>query len=112
MAALWEAWELLWDLKIQPDFASWLGKAQKDSADTTLDIIITTLGAVVDMPFWWAYRKYYEWRWPNEAVEEALEETVERAKLSAEEIRLMQKEHRKKVLAKIKAKWEKIFQEK
>jgi len=112
MATLWEGMELLWDLKIRPDFASWLAKAQKDSADTTLDIIITTLGAVSDMPIWWSYRKYYEWRWPNETAEEAIEEARGKAEISAKEISAMQKEHKKQVIAKIKSTWEKVFQEK
>ena len=95
---IWEGLELLWDLKLQPDFANWLAKAQKGSADTTIDIIMTALGAIVAMLFWGGYRKFYEWKWPNDAQKEAIEEAREKAKIYALEITQMGREHRKQIM--------------
>lgn len=100
---------LLWDSWLQPAYFHWLAKAQKGSEDTILDIVVSLLGAVFAMLAWWASRKFYAWKWPNEDVEEEIEEARERNEVFAEEINAMQKEHRKQVIAKIKAPWEKLF---
>ena len=65
-AIFWEGFELLWDLKIQPNYATWLVRAQNSSADTTSDILVTALGAMFAMFLWWCWRKYHELRWPDE----------------------------------------------
>lgn len=103
---------LLWDSWLQPTYFTWLAKAQKGSADTNVDIVITLFGSIFAMLLWWVVRAFYAWKWPNEAATEAIEETRERAEMSAAEITAMQKEHRKQVVAKIKSTWEKIFSEK
>ena len=74
-----------------------------------LDIVVSLLGVVSAMLAWWAGRTFYEWKWPNEAAKEALEEIKERNDISAEEIKALNKEHKKQVIAKIKAPWEKLF---
>lgn len=109
---LWENFELMWDFWIQPNFFPHLAKAHKGSVDTMMDINFTAAAALVAMIFWWIYRKFCAWKWPNEAAEEMREEMIERNKLSADEIISLQIEHRKFVRAKIKEWWEKIFQEK
>lgn len=103
---------LLWDSWLQPTYFTWLAKAQKGSADTNMDIVITLFGSIFAMLLWWGGRAFYAWKWPNEAAIEAIEEARERAEMSAAEITAMQKEHRKQVVAKIKSTWEKIFSEK
>lgn len=102
-------WEILiewlaWDAWLQPNYFPWRAKAQKGSTDTNLDILVTLLGATTSMIFWWLYRIYFEWRWPNAAVEEKIEEAAERRAATTEEITQMKKEHQKKVRARLKQK--------
>ncbi|KKT40561.1 MAG: hypothetical protein UW28_C0022G0006 [Parcubacteria group bacterium GW2011_GWA2_44_13] len=105
----WEGIEFLWDKWAQPNFFLHLATAQKGNLDTTLDILFTSYAAAIAMIFWGAYRKFFAWKWPNEALKEAHEEIIERSKLSAEEIQSIQTEHKKLVVAKIRSFWEKHF---
>lgn len=100
---------LLWDSWLQPAYFNWLAKAQKGSEDTMMDIVVSLLGVISAMLAWWAGRKFYAWKWPNEDAEEAIEEAREKNELFAEEISAMQKEHRHRIVAKIKSRWEHVF---
>ena len=97
-AIVWEGLERLWDEKIQPNYFPWLAKAQKGDVDTTLDNIFTWLAANTAMLCWWGWRKFHEWKWPNDAQQEAIEEEKEKARLHAAEIMQMGREHRKQIM--------------
>lgn len=100
---------LLWDSWLQPTYFNWLAKAQKGSEDTMMDIVVSLLGVISAMLAWWAGRKFYAWKWPNDDADEAIEEVREKNEAFAEEIGAMQKEHRRRIIAKIKSRWERIF---
>ena len=107
---VWENFEFgVWDSWIQPAHP-YLPKAQKGSEDTMMDINFTATAALWAMIFWGAYRKFCTWKWPNEAAEEASEEMLEREKLNATEILLMQKGHKKEIGARIKAFWDNFLE--
>lgn len=96
---LWEICiELLWDSQIQPNFVSWMAKAQKGAADNMLDILFTALAASLAMILWGLYRKYYAWRWPDEAQREEIEEENARSRIFAKRILALRKEHQKRAL--------------
>ena len=94
----WECAELLWDKWLQPNYFPHLAKAQKGSVDNAVDILVTSYAALVAMIFWGGYRKFYEWKWPNDAQKEAIEEEKEKARLHAREIMQMGREHRKQIM--------------
>ncbi|OGF74786.1 hypothetical protein A3E06_00250 [Candidatus Giovannonibacteria bacterium RIFCSPHIGHO2_12_FULL_44_42] len=96
-AIFWEGFEMLWDLQIQPNYASWLARAQNSSADTTSDIIITSLGAIFAMFLWWCWRKYHEKRWPNDTEKESIESAKAKSRALAKEILATRKSHRKQI---------------
>ncbi len=108
-AQIWEGGELLWDNWLQPNFFSHLAKAQKGRLDTSADILITSYASFLAMILWWVYRKFFEWKWSNEAIQERIEEAAERAKLYSNEIRSMQIEHQKIVWSKIKSHWDGLW---
>ncbi|MBI2056614.1 MAG: hypothetical protein HYT37_04555 [Candidatus Sungbacteria bacterium] len=62
----WEGGELAWDAWIQPNYFSWLGKAQADSADTTIDILVTTVFSILAMACYGLYNIVYKKLYPNE----------------------------------------------
>ena len=97
---LWEIcieW-LLWDSWLQPTNFSELAKAQKGIEDTMLDILITFIGACLAMLTWGTYRKYFEWRWPDDAEKEEIDEEKERGKIWANALLIRRKEHQKQIL--------------
>ena len=96
-AIFWEGFEMLWDLQIQPNYASWLARAQNSSADTTSDIIITSLGAVFAMFLWWCWRKYHEKRWPSETEKESIESAKAKSRALAKDILSTRLNHRKQI---------------
>ena len=100
-AILWEGGELLWDLKIQPDYVSFLAKAQKGSVDTILDILFTFAAAFLAMALWEIWRKFCSKKWPDITKKEAAMEAKAKARLLAEEILKMERAHRKQVLKEI-----------
>ena len=107
---VWENFEFgVWDSWIQPAHP-YLPKAQKGPEDTMMDINFTAAAAFWAMIFWGTYRKFCTWKWPNEAAEEASEEMLEREKLNATEILLMQKGHKKEIGARIKAFWDNFLE--
>lgn len=97
---LWEIcieW-LLWDSWLQPNNFPGLAKAQKGIEDTMLDILITFIGACLAILIWGTYRKYFEWRWPDEAEKEEIEEEKERGKIWARNLLAKRREHQKQIL--------------
>jgi len=101
-AIFWEGFEMLWDLQIQPNYASWLAQAQKGSADTTSDIIVTALGATFAMFLWRCWRKYHEKRWPSEAEKESIESAKAKSRALAKEILATRKGHRRQIFNEFK----------
>jgi len=98
---LWEIGvELLWDSQIQPNFASWMAKAQKGAADNMFDVAFTALAAALAMILWGLYRKYYAWRYPNEAAQEEINEENARLNIIAKRILAQRKEQQKQTLRK------------
>lgn len=72
----WEAGELLWDLRIQPNYFSWLGVAQINSIDTTVDLLTNTFFSAFSMLTYSCYSRVYEYLYPNEDEKEEIEEII------------------------------------
>ncbi|MBI4119663.1 MAG: hypothetical protein HY456_02345 [Parcubacteria group bacterium] len=98
---IWEAIELLWDLWLQPNFAAWLAKAQKDSVDTTIDILVTAVFSTLALIARHVFLKWYESRYPNEALKEAIKRAEEQGRQLGKEVQPMRREHRKRILRKV-----------
>ena len=74
LGVVWEAIELSFDLFIQPSYADWLAKAQKNSVDTVLDILTNFGFSVVAMAIAAAYQMIHRRRYPDEFNHEEVEE--------------------------------------
>ena len=99
----WEFFvEFLWDMKIQPDYASWLAKAQKGAADNMLDIIFTMLAATAAMALWGFYGKIYKKFYPNEAEQDMILEAKENARQLGQKLIAMKKIHRKHAIKELR----------
>lgn len=94
---IWENIEWLWDGVLQPMYP-YLDKAQKSINDTNLDMMVTTMGAVMAMLAWAAYRKWYAYKWPDKAEKEEIDEEKERGKIWARALLARRKEHQKQIL--------------
>lgn len=94
--------EFMWDIKIQPDYASWLAKAQKGAADNILDIVFTILAASAAMALWGLYGKFYKKFYPNEAEQDMILEAKENAKQLGQKLIAMKKAHRKHAIKELR----------
>jgi len=91
--ALWEGGELWWDLHLQPDFFAWAAKAQKGSADTTIDILTNILFAMLAALSYWTYNKWHAKRYPDEYEKEKIAEAKIKIEHLSQEIHLSRREH-------------------
>jgi len=92
----WEALELIYDLTIQPNFESWLWKAQRGQIDTMSDLILNTLGAILGII---SYRFYEKIIYKKSAVASAeiaeIEEMAHEMMSLYAEIKAKKREHLK-----------------
>ena len=103
---IWEIIELSWDLYLQPSYFDWLSKAQKGAADTVIDLIVNPLFALLALVicFFCArfYAYVYEKIYPDDEntadVEEKIEEALEMLKYLDKNVRLLRKEHLKRLM--------------
>lgn len=111
-AVIWEGVEMCHDFLIQVNFVDWLAKAQKGSADNTIDILTSYVFARIAMSLWRAYEKYYK-KYSDEIeqqeIEEEIEDITERIERVSELIRLRRHEHLKNFLPKMKKAVKKFF---
>ncbi|MDP3947103.1 MAG: hypothetical protein Q8Q41_00210 [bacterium] len=68
---IWETAELLWDLYVQKNYPAWLNRAQLNSVDTTLDILIAVLSAIILFFVYKGVKNIYYRLHGNESDEEA-----------------------------------------
>ena len=90
---LWEAVELGYDLAIQPSFADWLVKAQKNSVDTTIDILENIGFSILAMLAAATYRALYRRRYPDESEQEEIEEMRAKIEHFSRELRGRHRKH-------------------
>lgn len=93
LGVFWEVGELLWDLKLQPDYFNWIAKAQKNSVDTTVDILTNTGFAFFAMLLYGLYNKWYEKYYPNEYEKEEVIEMQAKIARFSKDIRKRRKKY-------------------
>lgn len=89
----WEVLELWWDYHLQPDYFDWLAKAQKNSADTTIDILVDTIAAALAMLMYGLYSRLYERYFPDGYAKDEIEEMRIKIEHFSKEIHSKRKEH-------------------
>lgn len=87
LGLLWEGIELGYDLAIQPSVADWLAKAQKNSVDTTIDMLENAGFAVLAMLAVAAYRALHRKRHSDESEREEIEELSARIEHLSRDLR-------------------------
>ncbi|MCH7882854.1 hypothetical protein IIA95_00315 [Patescibacteria group bacterium] len=96
LGVFWEAGELFWDLTLQLDYFNWIAKAQKDSIDTTADILTNTGFAFFAMLFYGLYNKWYEKYYPNEYEKEEITKMKTKIARFSKDIRKQRRRYFKK----------------
>jgi hypothetical protein len=97
-AVLWEGLELAWDFFLQPTAFDWLAKAQKGSADTTIDALLTGIFGDVALISWRLSLFWWEKKFPNKAKMEEMRIMRKRMNYVAQEVSTLTREHRKNVV--------------
>ncbi|MBI2039140.1 MAG: hypothetical protein HYT22_02600 [Candidatus Niyogibacteria bacterium] len=94
---LWEAIELIWDWVLQPNYFEWLAKAQKNSADTTIDILFNTAFAAVAMLAATLFRVIYRRIYPDKSGKYEAEEILARIEHLSRDLRSQRTEHLRQI---------------
>ncbi len=100
---------MMWDLYFQPNFLQ-LAMAQKGVIDTVIDLIVNPLFALLTLVIYFScirFGKYvYKKIYPDDknvaAVEEEVEETLEMLRYLDKKVRLLRKEHLKRLMPTLK----------
>lgn len=79
----WEAIELLWDRLLQPNFAVWAAKAQKDIVDNVIDVVTNPAGALIGVLFAFAAIAVFN-RWIKKKADEEETDALEIIRITEE----------------------------
>jgi hypothetical protein len=105
LGILWELYEMIWDLYLQPNFFPHLARAQSGIIDTVIDLMINPLSAFLTMVIYFRcvklyaliYKKIYPDDTKTIAVEEEIEETLEILRYVGKKVQFLRKEHLKQL---------------
>lgn len=86
LGVVWESLELIWDIRLQPNYFNWIAQAQKGSADTTIDLVINTFFALLGVLSYSGYNSIYHKLYPDEAEKSEIEDTIEMIRSVSENI--------------------------
>lgn len=98
LAVYWELGELAFDFLIQPNLFTWMAKAQKGSADTIVDIVVTIIAAEFITRVYRYYNKFYKKRHPTDTEDEITEEMISLMEDASQEINSIRKGNLKKLI--------------
>ncbi|MBI2450791.1 MAG: hypothetical protein HYV52_00415 [Parcubacteria group bacterium] len=93
LGMFWEGAELWWDLHLRPSYFNWLAIAQKDSADTTIDLLTNSIFAFLAVLLYKVYNYFYFWIYPDESEKEDIEAAKSAIKLLTKNIRERRREN-------------------
>lgn len=102
IGVFWEMTELFWDAWIQPGYLRWLGKAQSDSVDTSIDIIVNTLGAIFAMGMYGLYNFIFQKIHPEDDDIFKTDELIEDIRHVSRKIQTHRREHLKHIIPAIR----------
>lgn len=106
----WEIGEFAWDIWLQPAHFDWLGKAQSDSLDTSLDIIINNAFARIALAFYGAYNILYKKLYPDEQEYFEIENIKDHIRYLSNKIAKRHRIHMKDIVPDLRAELRELFQ--
>ncbi len=93
LGVLWELVEFIWDMWLQPEHFDWLGKAQSDSIDTMIDILVNASFSTLVMGIYGIYNMLYTKIYPDESALFQIEELTGEIKAISHAIGQHRREH-------------------
>lgn len=102
LGVFWELCEFIWDMWLQPEYFDWLGKAQSDSIDTSLDIIVNTLFSTFAIGIYGLYNFFYKKLYPEEIEMFQVEELIDDIRHISRKIQSRRREHLRHIVPEVK----------
>lgn len=106
----WEIIEFVWDIWLQPAHFDWLGKAQSDSLDTSIDIILNSMFARIAMVLYGLYNMLYKKWYPDENEYGEIEDIKNHIRYLSDKIARRRHTHIKDIIPSIREELKELFQ--